>query len=105
MLFGEELFGFVFGKEWVEAGYLAKYFALFYISRFVFYSQSTLFAVKRKLGIELFLNTVLLISQVGSIIVGYIYFTNYVDTFVLMAISGFVMYTIFLISLFKISKH
>lgn len=105
MLFGEELFCFVFGDEWMEAGYLAKYFALFYITRFVFYSQSSLFAVKRKLGIELVLNTTLLISQVGSIVIGNIYFTNYVDTFVLMAISGFVMYTIFLISLFKISKH
>jgi O-antigen/teichoic acid export membrane protein len=104
MCFGQELFSFAFGEEWAEAGRLAKYFAVFYISRFVFYSQSTLFVVKRKLGIELIQNAMLLITQVGSIIVGNIYFTDYVDTFVLMAISGFVMYTIFLFSLFRISK-
>lgn len=105
MIFGEELFGFVFGDEWSKAGYLAKYFALFYISRFVFYSQSTLFAVKRKLGTEIIQNSILLITQIGSIIIGSIYFTDYIDTFVLMAISGFIVYTLFLISLFRISKH
>lgn len=105
MIFGEELFGFVFGHEWMQAGSIAKYFALFYISRFVFYSQSTLFAVKRRLGIELVQNAVLLITQIGSIVIGHIYFTDYVDTFVLMAVSGFTVYTLFLISLFRISRQ
>lgn len=97
--FGEPLFAFVFGEEYSLAGTLAGYFAAYYLVRFVYFSQSTLLSAKRKIGLELMQNSLFLATQVAALLFGYYYFKDFEITFVLLALSGFVCYTIFIIQL------
>ena len=104
LFFGEDIFSFIFGKEWTEAGKLAKIFVLFYLVRFIFSSQSTMLTTKRKLGLEARFNLFFLITQLLSLFSGYYLFDDYVYTFVFMSISGFIMFTIFGIIIFRLSR-
>nr|MBA3900453.1 oligosaccharide flippase family protein [Bacteroidota bacterium] len=103
-LWSEQIFVFVFGDKWGEAGEITKYFIAFYIIRFVFYSQSTLFTARRKMGIEIRQNLMFLISQLASVFIGHYYFQSYHYTFLLMGISSFLVYLWFMYMLIKISK-
>ena len=102
--FGAPLFEFAFGEEYYLSGELAGYFAVFYLIRFVYYSQSNLYAVKRKINIELYQNLIYLISQIGALIVGYYYFGDFRTTFILLACSGFACYLFFTINLLKVAQ-
>ncbi len=102
--FGESLFAFAFGEQYRISGNLAAYFSLFFLIRFVYYSQSTLYSIKRKLGVELRQNAIYLIAQVSALLVGYYYFHDYKTTFILLAMSGFLCYLFFVYSLLKLAK-
>ncbi len=99
--FGEPLFAWYFGEEYALAGRLAAYFSIYFLVRFVYYSQSTLFSAKRKIGLEFRQNLLFLISQVSALLLGYYYFEDFEITFMLLALSGFLCYTIFVIQLIR----
>lgn len=101
---GGDIFSFVFGAEWREAGELAKLFVFYYLVRFIFSAQSTLLIVRRKLGMEAVFNIVLFAVQMGSLYLGYIT-GGYYYSFFYMAISGFIMYLAMGILLYKLSKN
>ena len=101
--FGESLFSIAFGSAYKVSGELASYFALFFLVRFVYYSQSTIYTVKRKLGIELKQNTIYLLSQICALLIGYYYFQDFKSTFILLAFGGFLCYLFFLISLIRLA--
>lgn len=103
-LFGEELFSFVYGDEWAFSGQIASLFAFFYLIRFVYFSQSTYLIAKEKLGIELILNSIMFILQIGAIFFGYYFFKDAYLTFLFMAISGGLSYLLFLFVVFNIAK-
>lgn len=102
--FGETIFGFVFGVEYEVAGRLASYFALFFLVRFVYYSQSTLFAAARKLGVEFRQNIIFLVVQLASLIIGYYFYHDYEMTFLILSLSGTACYLIFIFTLIKTAK-
>jgi lipopolysaccharide exporter len=98
--FGEPIFETVLGSEFKEAGRIAGVFAIFYLFRFIFSTQSTLLTSKRKLTVEILFNACFLITQVGSVIYGY--FTNdYNLAFKLMAVSGSALFLILGVLIFK----
>lgn len=101
--FGSDLFAFVFGEEWREAGELVRLFVFYYMIRFVFSAQSTLLIIRRNLGTEAIFNAVLFVTQMGSLYFGYIT-GGYYHSFLYMAISGFVMYIVLGIILFKLAR-
>lgn len=101
VFFGEQLFGLVFGEEYELSGHLAAYFAIFFLVRFVYFAQSTLFSATRKLGIELRQNSLFLVSQLAALLLGHYYFKDFEITFILLAASGFLCYTIFVLSLIR----
>ena len=102
--FGEPIFAFVFGEKYRLSGQLAAYFSPYFLMRFVYYSQSTLFSAVRKIGVEFRQNLIFLISQVGALLLGYYYFKDFEITFILLAGSGFLCYTIFIFALINTAK-
>lgn len=102
--FGEPIFAFVFGEKYRLSGQLAAYFSPYFLMRFVYYSQSTLFSAVRKIGVEFRQNLIFLISQVGALLLGYYYFKDFEITFILLAGSGFLCYSIFIFALINTAK-
>ena len=102
--FGEPIFSFVFGEKYRLAGQLSGYFAPFFLVRFVYYSQSTLFSAVRMIGVEFRQNLIFLISQVSALLIGNYYFKDSEITFMLLAGSGFVCYSFFILALINTAK-
>ena len=103
--FGGPLFGWAFGAEYKQSGDLATYFSIFFLVRFVYYSQSTLFSAVRKIGVEFRQNLIFLISQISALLVGYYCFEDFQMTFKLLALSGFVCYTFFTLILIRTANQ
>lgn len=102
--FGEPLFSFVFGEKYRLAGRLAAYFSPYFLVRFVYYSQSTLFSAVRKLGVEFRQNLIFLITQISALLIGYYYFKDFESAFILLAVSGFLCYTVFIFALINTAR-
>lgn len=93
MIWGGDIFGFVFGADWIEAGKILVIFTIYYAIRFVISSQSSLLLVFKKLGIELGFNFIALVLQLGSLIIGALQNDYYLSLY-LMSISGSVIYAL-----------
>ncbi len=102
--FGAPLFEFVFGADYRVAGQLSSYFAPFFLVRFVYFSQSTLFSAVRKIGVEFRQNLIFLFSQITALLLGYYYFKDFELTFMLLAGSGFLCYSFFIFALINTAK-
>lgn len=103
-VWGPELFSFVFGSEWAEAGMIAGYFSIYYIFRFVYFSQSTIFSAMRKLGVEIYMNAAFLLLQISSVLVGHYVLESYKWAFLMMAVSGFAVYLVYLSLVLRAAK-
>jgi lipopolysaccharide exporter len=101
-LFGEQLFTYIFGHQWGEAGTLATMLIPFFILRFIFVCQSSIISIKRKLNFEIKFNVFYLISQVVPIYIGYYFFNSFHISVLLMSISGFLVYLMNIIWILKI---
>ncbi len=95
-IWGPELFSFVFGEEWKEAGTIAGYFSVYYMFRFVYFSQSTIFSAMRRLGVEIYMNAVFVVLQIVSVLTGHFILESYEWAFLMMAVSGFGVYFVYL---------
>ncbi len=104
VLFGEGLFGFVFGEKWIIAGTIAAIMAPFYLIRFIFSIQSTLLMVYRRLDVEVVFNFLFLVSQIIALLGGYYFFHNYIYSFIFMSVAGGVVWLGLGFFLFKLSK-
>jgi len=93
MLWGDNVFGYIFGNEWTEAGNILVIFTLYYAVRFVVSSQSSLLLVFKKLNIEVLFNAIALVLQVGSLVIGGLRNDYYLSLY-LMSISGTVIYAL-----------
>lgn len=91
MIWGDDVFGPLFGQEWTDAGDILVIFTLYYAVRFVVSSQSSLLLVFSKLNIEVLFNSVALVLQVGSLVIGGLRNDYYLSLY-LMSISGTVIY-------------
>ncbi|WP_159278412.1 lipopolysaccharide biosynthesis protein [Variovorax boronicumulans] len=70
MVAGPELFGFVFGPEWRQAGFFAQWMAPWLYFVFVTSPLSTLFEVMEKQKQHLLFHVVLLLVRAGAIAIG-----------------------------------
>ena len=91
LIWGESIFGFVFGDEWIEAGRILVIFTFYYAIRFIISSQSSILIVFKKLSTELLFNILAFVFQVISLIYGGLK-GDYYLALSLMAISGSIMY-------------
>ncbi len=75
MVWGTEIFAFVFGKEFETAGQYARWMIPWIAFSYIVSPLSFLINVQRKLKFELWYSTLLIIFRGGVLIVGGLYFT------------------------------
>jgi O-antigen/teichoic acid export membrane protein len=90
MLWGEPIFGFVLGKEWIAAGTIAKLIAPLTISNYATACVSNVFSAFKK-------NQLLLVWQVAYllIVVSWIFLARSFDIYLLIRIYAFIGATIY----------
>lgn len=102
--FGDIIFPFVFGKEWVIAGEYSRIFSLWIFVIFISSPLTNLFAVYERQRTNLIFNFVMILSRIGMLIYmsenGYV---AYSSVFVYI-ISGFIFRFLYLLLIIRIAK-
>ncbi len=96
LFFGQEIFSFVFGSEWVEAGAIAQITVIWFL--FAFISSPTsmiynIFSLQKRL---LQLQIVTTIARVSSIYSGYYFFDSYIMSVVLFTVVSVIHNLVFI---------
>ncbi|PKP01635.1 MAG: hypothetical protein CVU11_14645 [Bacteroidetes bacterium HGW-Bacteroidetes-6] len=104
MIWGDQIFGVVFGSDWTEAGKILVIFTVYYAVRFVVSSQSSLLLVFQRLNIEVLFNFTALLLQIASLVVGGLQHDYYLSLY-LMSISGTFIYALLGVYLWVYLKH
>jgi O-antigen/teichoic acid export membrane protein len=94
MVYGPELFSFVFGNEWLEAGIMARWLAPAFYFQFISSPLSTILNVIERPDLTLILNTILLGLRIIALTIGSVY-GNLVLAVVLFGVSSAFGYAIF----------
>ncbi|WP_414433620.1 lipopolysaccharide biosynthesis protein [Alloalcanivorax venustensis] len=81
-LFGEEVFGYVFGEAWIEAGKIATYLVPFFVSQFVVSPLITIFAVLEEQKAAAFLQGAIFFARIIVLILGSMFWS--LETVVVM---------------------
>ncbi|MGC9341488.1 MAG: lipopolysaccharide biosynthesis protein [Bacteroidales bacterium] len=89
---GPIIFSFVLGKEWMEAGILARWFAPWMVFAFITIPLSRLFSILEKESLGAAFQAILLITRVTIIFVIYRITQNFVITAISFAIGTTVVY-------------
>lgn len=92
-IIGEEIFSFIFGANWAEAGIYAQILSIFILVSFVISPISGLFSVLNKIRAMLYLNLVLFLVRSGLLIAGGMYQDVYLSL-VLFSGSSAVLYSL-----------
>ena len=71
-----ELFGFIFGKNWIIAGEYAQILTILFYLQFIVSPLSNMFMIAEKQQYDLFLQVYLIISVFLSFLIGYKYFNS-----------------------------
>ena len=105
LLYGKELFSFVFGKEWSIGGELASSYALYILFHFVASPVSIIPLIVKKQEIAFYWNLVGNILYILSIIFGYIIFKDFFDTLIFLSIIMSIYFIFSIRWVYKISKE
>jgi O-antigen/teichoic acid export membrane protein len=91
-VFGEELFGFVFGQAWIEAGTFATLISPWLLFNFVGSPLTMIFSVLEKQRQMFFWIGSMFVARVLSIVIGLYIYGDVFHTIVLFSASGTVFY-------------
>jgi O-antigen/teichoic acid export membrane protein len=100
MFYGDYIFSFVFGSDWLIAGKYAQWLSIWILFNFISSPLSRLFAVLEKQQISLFVNIFLLAFRVTPIVVGAFFLAGSYQVIVLYALVSTVFwvgYTLYLL--------
>ncbi len=67
---GPDLFGFVFGQNWREAGLYASILAIWLFTMFVSSPLSPVLMILERQGLQFILNVLMFVTRVGALVVG-----------------------------------
>ena len=87
LIFGQQIFGFMFGPQWIMAGKMTQYLVLWFFSIAIITPVGLLLDIKQKLRFEAGWNTVLLILRISAILIFALLNDLYVMLMVLSAIG------------------
>ena len=104
ILFGQEIFVFVFGPSWKEAGLYAQVLMPMIFFRFVSAPLSYLFFIREKLKIDMVLQFFYFIMVVASLSMGW-YFSSPVAMTIFLSLSGCIFYLFQIVISYKLSGH
>jgi len=82
------LFGFIFGKEWIEAGEYVKYFAFFVFMNSLISPISSLMDIFEKQKLELYFNVSLGLSQLLGLWIGSSIFNSFDFSLIFISVVG-----------------
>jgi len=97
---GPYLFSIVFGVEWTQSGYLARYLSIFFLLRFCISPLSYTLIVSNKQNYNFSWQLYLFINTTISIIYGY-----FLDSYILSVISFSCVYSIMYVIYFREILH
>jgi O-antigen/teichoic acid export membrane protein len=92
MLWGQEIFSFVFSKEWESSGRIAAYLSPWLLFVFAGSPISFIFLIKQKLRLSFFVNLLLLIIRFGALVIGSLILRNLEITIILFAGTSFIFW-------------
>lgn len=88
LLFGEVLFGFIFGDDWRVAGYIAQILILWLFFGFINSPSIATFSILKLQKVQMIIELVSLFFRFISICVGYYFFNSYVISIGLFVVSS-----------------
>lgn len=101
--YGDFLFSFVFGAQWLEAGKYAQWISIWLIFVFAASPLSIIYTVKEKQIESLIFNIILIISRVLAISIPFAIGLDSTTSVKVFAIVGFLMWIIWSIRILKIA--
>lgn len=69
-VFGDWIFGFVFGKQWIMAGLFTSYLGYYYVFKLAGYATSPIYAVLRRQRVALYGTVLLVVARAMSLLIG-----------------------------------
>lgn len=103
-IWGEELFGLVFGQEWEVAGsYMRLLLPAIYL-QFISSPLSHMFIIAKKIKIDLVIQIVVFILSIGAFLIGNFYFKSVEFSLVLFSIVLGIKYISFIIISYSLAK-
>lgn len=101
-VFGDVIFGLIFGSNWIQAGLFAGILGYFYIFRLISSPiSSVLWVVKKEKAFFLF-QIFLFTTRLLSLLMGIYFFNNIVTTLILFSLANTVNYLILTVFVLKI---
>lgn len=102
ILFGSEVFGFVFGAQWEVAGTISSWLSLWIFFSFTTSPLSSVYEVLERQHLGMWMQFQLFLFRVVGILVG-AYVGDFMTAVALFSISNMLSYMIYLIVLFRIA--
>ncbi|MDA9284270.1 oligosaccharide flippase family protein [Flavobacteriaceae bacterium] len=96
IIFGPQLFAFVFGEEWKESGVFAQILIFMFVLKLIVSPLSYSFVIKNMLKENMFWHFYMLISMFLIFIIGFNVTTNYKLLLVLYSLNYILIYLIYL---------
>ena len=103
IVFGPELFSFIFGQDWIQAGYYARYLSLFFILRFCISPLGFTLIISNRQDYNLYWQLILLIMTNIGLFIGY-YFNDVNYSFICFSVFYSIMYIFYFKESYKASK-
>ncbi|MGC6413895.1 MAG: lipopolysaccharide biosynthesis protein [Bacteroidia bacterium] len=104
IIFAPDVFEFVFGTEWREAGIFARILGVLFVFRFIVSPLSFSFIITNKLREDMLWHIWMLISNLLIFLFGFKYLTDYKLVLILFAGNYSLIYMIYIIRSFAFSK-
>lgn len=101
---GPDLFAFVFGMEWRDAGLVARVLSLIFLLRFINSPLSYAIYIKNKQHIDLIAGLWFVLSSTVVMFLGFNYGLNYIQVVGLYGINFSLLYIILIIYTYRLSK-
>jgi O-antigen/teichoic acid export membrane protein len=101
-LFGEDLFGFIFGNRWIQAGRIAEILAPMFFLKFISSPLSYVFYIAEKQNINLIGQFILFVFTIASIFLGK-HFNSIDILFSCICVSYVIIYIAYLVLSYRYS--
>lgn len=104
LIFGGNIFSFLFGEEWQVAGNIASYIVLWYFVGALANPINFILDIYQKLDIELYWNTASFVLKFSCLLIGF-YYHNFWLAIALLTIVSIMMNLILLVFSFRLLKQ
>ncbi|MEA2018027.1 MAG: oligosaccharide flippase family protein, partial [Campylobacterota bacterium] len=101
-IYGDYIFSFVFGENWIVAGEYAQLLSLWIFFVFIMSPLSTLFITLEKQKEFFIFNISILIARVASLVIGYYIFNSAYETVIIYSVVGTLFWIWLMLYIFRL---